>query len=1474
MGVDSSDKKAEGTMSHSSFLRADAPAFVPTAIPSQHSNKSKSSPYQRVTDTTTEQNEKGNSSSTNARRRPPRRRRRNTHTKHQNDHDQQTHEHDNNISKEGHYSNQQPQPSTTNQSKSRRNNSRNKNNRDKTTLQGQRWRHTTQDRQSNSNPRRRQRSRKQRDEGAPSMRPHDFGMDYYKSDEAKPINQEEFLSISSFPALSETTTAGVSIDNSQWTGLRSVSSEPLPTSSLVEQIRQQQQAEEESRAQLAASKNLDDSAPTTTLMKLQPKSRTKRLTETISESFEDTLSSEAVPRSAQQQVPSMLSLTNDANDCQNLLRYEEDKVEDPSSTVHPSQYTKCYRRIKLDRLRDSWWKALALRKQRQQVIHELKQNLEPYDKLSSSSEDDASIADSAENDGDEAMASHGGEFLSSNLSAPAGISGSPEKANPEDSLPSQMDLTQEDEGGTVEDELDLWKLARNCREGVSRRGTALDQLVVQWSHKTMAGPSDSLLKSIDRDEVLNDSVSLAIELDLPRTLSRLLPICGKYGANPTSTLTLSTTRRHTPPLLLAASLGRDDMVPIILSYYGDVSSTENKKKTQTIPDILSSQQDGQGNNVFHSCCRGSLSTASTLQLLLDQLSSSSLPAAAGVGSRKLKKQQGVSSKILLATNRRGQTALHCACEHGRIDLVETMLQFLSNESSSSLLPRLLVLRDDARQTPLLAAVTAHSTDVVLTLLLWRVNDYAQHEKQQLMQIEQQQQQEYCRHQQQKLKKHQRNLKDDVKVRPSRLDVATGDYPFGLPPNTTTVASSSCPLVWASKGWNLEMMKLLLEFSDDHVTPYHHTDALYACLMSSGPSHVSRCGFDNDPHDLDVSPQPEESLSSQLDCVQLLIQAGANPFQETPAILWASRGLMESFFFAVENDGSSGWSATTTTTAVGLVAALVGSGRSTADSHNSSVRVLQRVIRTGQHQLREKQLNRRKDPLLRQQPESFFLAMERKEDAELENALSAALVQSLVTGSKQLSTQEDNVGGQQQGYLISAITLYREGAQLRDIDMQRLRLYLANSSTFPDSSIIQPGDNYATALSSAPLDKLNYRPKRTGATAGPKTHTRLLCQMPWMARLLQNELNRLVGGSRLCEKIMFELEDHLQSNERIQEEFDTLFKENDNLVALIARDGTRFEVNSSIVAQSSQKLEAAIRFASMTKYEDETLVSSTSNDDIPEMPVDMDPEYCKFLIQHSYHGSVVVGWSDIGSDDMGSVCRDVLTLLLIAEEFLCPSLVQECERRLLSPVPTACFCKSCVDNLCHDENGCCRDKCSYYVNVAGISRLITPETVLDVLAVAQQLESSSIMDLVENIISPVFPTLKASPSSSSAQVGTKTGKVGGGSDAAAFNALSAVRDACICVILNSFNSVVRSDAYQEHLTYNEEEGEHFDDGEDGVTSPEADADGLVTSVQDQQQAALLLLQMSLEELAVSPFTLAYSNKKKDTKNKPLASAKSS
>jgi len=156
------------------------------------------------------------------------------------------------------------------------------------------------------------------------------------------------------------------------------------------------------------------------------------------------------------------------------------------------------------------------------------------------------------------------------------------------------------------------------------------------------------------------------------------------------------------------------------------------------------------------------------------------------------------------------------------------------------------------------------------------------------------------------------------------------------------------------------------------------------------------------------------------------------------------------------------------------------------------------------------------------------------------------------------------------------------------------------------------------------------------------------------------------------------------------------------VVLLSEDGFRFVAHSEILAQKSEKLAAAIRFASMSE--------TTNIAALIEVNIAAKKNVCKWMIQHIYHGSVAFGMPS----DPQELASDLLDLLVVAQEFICPTLIQECEMRLLASEARQCFCCSCAMQSVEDKLTYC---------VAGPSCCINCETALDVLSVAMSVSDS-------------------------------------------------------------------------------------------------------------------------------------------------------
>ena len=541
--------------------------------------------------------------------------------------------------------------------------------------------------------------------------------------------------------------------------------------------------------------------------------------------------------------------------------------------------------------------------------------------------------------------------------------------------------------------------------------------------------------------------------------------------------------------------------------------------------------------------------------------------------------------------------------------------------------------------------------------------------------------------------------------------------------------SSCPLVWAAERGNLEMIHLLLQFLDSSGCDYRITEAISFLLLSPATDDIKSDG------------------------IEVLVHAGGNPFADV--ILPKNNGKSE--------------------TAVNIASRVV------------CTEVLQIVIEAGRKELKNRQTIRRRDPKLRQQPESFFQSMEATENGQMTQALKAALVESLFYGWRHHREHHYETSSQ---HFSSAVTLYKHGAQLVESDLLRLRASLHTASIVTDTPFLEKEGKrcFVTKYQQRVLGSLNGTLKvmdidRTNLA--PKSH--LLCRMTW----LRDEIDSF-GCSCPWLSSNYSM-DHNSTESR------------EDKVILVANDNVRFVVHGLLVSQKSVKLASAIRFARMNKE------SSTANKyNIPEIRLDVDPRLCRFMLQHIYHGSVSTGWSK--SDE--TVCQDILDLMIFAEEALCTSLIQECEMRLLSSDPRRCFCWSCaksvrvVSTRNHDSSV----ECMYHVE--GPSLLLTGKTALDALAIVQYLESLR-LDYDINILTSSLSALKCMTSS---KAWTNM------ENWAHIQAIWALRDIIIQTILLNFKGVIKSDTFKESIELNQE-----------------------FTTTDALTQQVLLLQTSLEEL---------------------------
>ena len=662
------------------------------------------------------------------------------------------------------------------------------------------------------------------------------------------------------------------------------------------------------------------------------------------------------------------------------------------------------------------------------------------------------------------------------------------------------------------------------------------------------------------------------------------------------------------------------------------------------------------------------------------------------GGTKSKHQQ--LSKALMMRNLLSQTALHLSCECGRVDFVEVFLDVCS----TALMAKLLAIEDSRSQTPLLAAIGSNASDVVVCLIMWRGN---------------------------------RNLV--LRKTPQ----APGNH---APP---------CPMVWAAKNGNLDMVQLLLQFSDPSGQDYQVTASLAALLLS------------------------EASENTKSDGCQLLIQDGGNPFEEVA--ISHNAGIATSVSIAAKYCGST---------------------------------VISTLVSMGISQLQYRQENRRRDSKLRQQPDSFFRTMESKENFEKERALSNALVELLYRAWEDVEGR--NIVSP---HLSSAVSMLMLGATLKGRDIARLQQSMHARSLKPASLFLE--DPKASCyIASYSREMVSSNGKISVVHDLDRnhlsSHSLLMRKTNWFQRhhkLSPNACRWLLDAVS---------DDKLESNQK-----DWRGDE----ITLLATDGESFMVHESVVATKSAKLAAAIRFA---KMQNNSCRGSAWSSGRPVLHVDISSKSCAWMLEHIYHGSIVSGLSR----EKAQICQDLLELMIVAEEFLCFSLLQECEMRLLHHEQHVCFCWSCSRAVRHhagEEKGVADCLCV----ASGPSCFVDGSTALDVLAPIQHLEGLAGQYSIHETTRPASWLQCLVPRTLWTRDDSSIWSYHG--------ALSALKRITISTILSQFPNVVKSEAFQESSDWN-----------DGILEDEvsfcrhqvAHSGGLLNRI--------LLLQFCLEELSQQTF----------------------
>jgi len=387
-----------------------------------------------------------------------------------------------------------------------------------------------------------------------------------------------------------------------------------------------------------------------------------------------------------------------------------------------------------------------------------------------------------------------------------------------------------------------------------------------------------------------------------------------------------------------------------------------------------------------------------------------------------------------------------------------------------------------------------------------------------------------------------------------------------------------------------------------------------------------------------------------------------------------------------------------------------------------------MLNTYTTSLHEIKQERRLDPMLVQQPESYFRVLEEREDDIIHSSIDAALVASLF-----LLRYTGNLD-----YGKCSLVLYEQSKHqnLSQQGLQWLEKCISTgrlTPTLPQGSTSASDDSFEAALIRYHIPSCTgKKSKSINDICSSDSHmdwSYVLATLPWFKTRINgvncNWIKRVMLDPKLQEV------DYQGAVE--DDEFD-----------LVVEGGVTLCAHRSIVSARCGKLAAQIRF---------TESHSNSEDGRLTVHVDLPQLVAKMLLSHIYHGSIVFGLRGSPTKQ----CQQLLELALLAEEYLCPSLLLECELRLLERSScTLCICPQCsggkqistnnispTDQVVYRTELQCLEKArdnldeslSVFCKPIGVhiykssivssnSKLThTAQNGLDILAVAQQLECS-------------------------------------------------------------------------------------------------------------------------------------------------------
>jgi len=307
-----------------------------------------------------------------------------------------------------------------------------------------------------------------------------------------------------------------------------------------------------------------------------------------------------------------------------------------------------------------------------------------------------------------------------------------------------------------------------------------------------------------------------------------------------------------------------------------------------------------------------------------------------------------------------------------------------------------------------------------------------------------------------------------------------------------------------------------------------------------------------------------------------------------------------------------------------------------------------------------------DPVLLNQPKAYFQSIKERDEDEVQTAMRECIVR-IITSEAQCS---DHDFGQR---LKCCLRLFRRDISLDSISFARILKCVTESSSkrfaAPDTLMIE--ENIFSAAYDCVTKELPFQVKRPLSLYDehvPVPSIALL-ELEWITE----EWSNVSLSCPWLQNELFKIE--------------TSYVADNGDICMLVVEGRQYKAHKSILKRKSGKLSAAISFHE-TRYK----IDTESSTETLVIPLEISERSLRLLIEHIYHGSIISGLPCHPS----ACCELLFDLYYVAQEYMCPTLAQEVEMRLLSSDPYFCSCRSCC---MHSETiSTYEDQCVYQVKV--------------------------------------------------------------------------------------------------------------------------------------------------------------------------------